>query len=56
MRLLVKNMVCPRCISAVKSILVSEGFTVKSVTLGEVETEESLSDEERQCLDRKSVV
>ena len=46
MRLLVKNMVCPRCISAVKSILVSEGFTVKSVTLGEVETEDSLSDEE----------
>lgn len=53
MRLLVKNMVCPRCISAVKSILVSEGFTVKSVTLGEVETEESLSDEERQCLAEK---
>ena len=50
MRLLVKNMVCPRCISAVKSILVSEGFTVKSVTLGEVETEESLSDEERHSL------
>lgn len=53
MRLLVKNMVCPRCISAVKSILVSEGFTVKSVILGEVETEESLSDEERQCLAEK---
>ena len=50
MRLLVKNMVCPRCISAVKSILVSEGFTVKSVTLGEVETKESLSDEERHSL------
>lgn len=50
MRLLVKNMVCPRCISAVKSILTSEGLMVKSVSLGDVEIEESLSDEERQSL------
>ena len=47
MKLLIKNMVCPRCISAAKDILVSEGLTVKSISLGEAEIEEE---------DRKSVV
>lgn len=50
MRLLVKNMVCPRCISAVRDLLVSEGLTVISVSLGDVEIEDNLSDEERHSL------
>lgn len=50
MRLLVKNMVCPRCISAVRDLLVSEGLTVRSVSLGDVEIEDNLSDEERHSL------
>lgn len=43
MKLLIKNMVCPRCIIAVKEILESEGVTLKSISLGEAETAEDLS-------------
>ena len=37
MKLLIKNMVCPRCIMAVKKLLESEGLTVMSVSLGDAE-------------------
>ncbi len=50
MKLLIKNMVCPRCVSAAKDILVSEGLTVKSISLGEAEIEEDLIDEQRTSL------
>ena len=53
MKLLIKNMVCPRCISAVKDILASEGLTVKSIRLGDAEIEEELTDEQRLSLARK---
>ena len=53
MKLLIKNMVCPRCISAVKDILVSEGLTVNSISLGDAEIEEELTDEQRLSLARK---
>lgn len=46
MKLMIKNMVCPRCISVVEQILVSEGVKVRSITLGDVETEDGLSDEQ----------
>ena len=39
MKLLIKNMVCPRCIIAVKEILAGVGVTVKAISLGDVETE-----------------
>lgn len=47
MKLLIKNMVCPRCIAAVKEVLSSEDLTVKSVSLGDAEVEEDLSSD--QC-------
>lgn len=47
MKLLIKNMVCPRCIAAVKEVLSSEGLTVKAVSLGDAEVEEDLSSD--QC-------
>ena len=50
MKLLIKNMVCPRCISAVKDILMSEDLTVMSITLGEAETAEKLSDSQRHAV------
>lgn len=53
MKLLIKNMVCPRCISAVKDILVLEGLTVNSISLGDAEIEEELTDEQRLSLARK---
>ena len=53
MKLLIKNMVCPRCISAVSDLLVSEGVTVKSINLGDAEIEPELTDEQRLSLARK---
>ena len=50
MKLLIKNMVCPRCIMAVKRLLESEGLTVKSVNLGDAEITEVLTDEQRLTL------
>lgn len=50
MKLLIKNMVCPRCISAVKDILMSEDLTVMSITLGEAESAENLSDSQRHAV------
>lgn len=53
MKLLIKNMVCPRCIMAVKRLLESEGLTVKSVNLGDAEITEVLTDEQRLTLSTK---
>ena len=53
MKLLIKNMVCPRCIIAVKNILESEGVTVKSISLGDAEIEEELTDKRRLSVARK---
>lgn len=47
MILRIKNMVCPRCIAAVREMLVQAGFTVKSVTLGEAEIEGELTPERK---------
>ena len=46
----IKNMVCPRCITAVRAILVSMGFTVESLSLGEALIHESLSDDQLRLL------
>ena len=46
----IKNMVCPRCITAVRAILVSMGFTVEKITLGEAVITDSLSKEQRIVL------
>lgn len=53
MKLHIKNMVCPRCIMAVRTILVSQGFTVKEVNLGDAEIEEQLSDQQQELLAKK---
>lgn len=46
----IKNMVCPRCITAVRAILASMGFTIKDVTLGEAVIENDLTEEQRKSL------
>ena len=43
-------MVCPRCITAVRAILVSMGFMVESISLGEATINESLSDGQLRLL------
>lgn len=40
MKLLIKNMVCPRCVESVTGILTAEGLAPKSVVLGEAEINE----------------
>lgn len=47
MILYIKNMVCPRCIAAVRRTLEQAGPRVVSVTLGEAEIEEELSAERK---------
>ena len=42
----IKNMVCPRCSTAVRAILVSMGFTVEKITLGEAVIQDSPSKEQ----------
>ncbi len=46
-------MVCGRCITAVKEILVAEGVTAKEITLGEAEIEEALSREQLVSLAKR---
>lgn len=47
----IKNMVCPRCISAVREILQSRGLTVTSVTLGEASVSDN-DEVDSRALDR----
>lgn len=44
MKFYIRNMVCPRCIAAVKRILTSEGLHPRGVILGEAEVEEDSID------------
>ncbi len=53
MKLHIRNMVCDRCIQAVKSTLLDLGFHPTSVVLGEVElVEESLSPQQLAAIDQ----
>lgn len=55
MKYYIKNMVCQRCITAVSDLLEQEGYTIKSVTLGEAEIGQDLSKEKLSALDEKLV-
>jgi AraC-like DNA-binding protein len=46
MKIFIKNMVCGRCISAVENIFNDAGIKLKSISLGEIETESEISDED----------
>lgn len=52
MIIFVKNMVCGRCISAVSDIFEKAGIKVKSISLGEVETESGISDEDLRTVEK----
>ena len=52
MHLIIKNMVCPRCVTSVKEIFRNNNLAVKYVRLGEVElTEEPDKDQLQQLAD-----
>jgi AraC family transcriptional regulator len=48
--LMIKNMVCPRCIQAVKEMLDAQDISYSSISLGKVTLEKSLSHKSRQVL------
>lgn len=52
MELLIKNMVCARCIMTVTEMLVKEGLEPKSVSLGHVSIKEDLNKEQLSHLNK----
>ena len=53
MKISIKNMVCNRCISAVQTIFDELKIEVSNVSLGEVETNDKLSEKDLQNLNSK---
>lgn len=52
-KLYVKNMVCPRCISSVKSIAARLHIPAASITLGEIELDHTVSDHKLNLLNEE---
>lgn len=50
MKIFIKNMVCPRCITAVGAVFMSMGFTVDRLSLGEAVINECLSEGQLRLL------
>lgn len=53
--LFIKNMVCPRCISAVESILVSADISFSEIRLGEADLVANPTDSQRSDLESKLI-
>lgn len=53
MKIFIKNMVCGRCISAVSAIFNDFKIDIKSIHLGEVETEFDISDQELTSIEEQ---
>lgn len=51
MTLYIKNMVCDRCIMAVKDIVIKHGYTIKSIQLGEVKITETPNADELKTIE-----
>jgi AraC-like DNA-binding protein len=52
-KLLIKNMVCQRCVLTVENIFADLKIPFRKITLGEVDLEEKLTDNESKKLDRE---
>ena len=52
-KLHIKNMVCPRCISSVESILKSQSISFSNVSLGEINLTEPISLLQRSKLSKE---
>lgn len=52
-KLLIKNMVCPRCITSVEHILNKENILFNKVSLGEVDLKENLNASQRNKLQKE---
>ena len=49
----IKNMVCPRCIKAVREVLTSSGLNVRRVELGEAEVEAPTAELDLKAIDKE---
>ena len=52
-KLLIKNMVCQRCILTVENILANLHIAIRNITMGEVELAHKLSGDERNRLQQE---
>ena len=52
-RIFIKNMVCPRCIMAVETVMEKCGIRYMGVTLGEVTVEEPLTEQQLGMLEEQ---
>ena len=50
MKLVIKNMVCPRCVAAVRAILADNGLAPAEVRLGEAETTQPITEAQKTRL------
>ena len=50
MEIIIKNMVCPRCIAAVKTIFEETEVSITNIQLGKVQTEKEVTIEQKQLL------
>lgn len=53
MKIFIKNMVCGRCISAVSTIFNDYNIDIKSIQLGEVETEHDISAQDLNSIEKQ---
>ncbi len=53
MRIFIKNMVCNRCVMAVEALFKTEGFKTNHVSLGVVDTKETLTSEQLKTIESK---
>ncbi|ANF52690.1 AraC family transcriptional regulator [Chryseobacterium glaciei] len=53
MKIFIKNMVCGRCISAVENIFNDFNIKIKSINLGEVESESEVSNDTLELLEKR---
>lgn len=49
-KIFIKNMVCPRCIAAVRQTIEKVGLSIVDIQLGKVNTKENISPEQKQLL------
>lgn len=52
MKIFIKNMVCGRCISAVETIFNNTNIKIKSINLGEVETESEIPENDLESIEK----
>ena len=56
MEIIIKNMVCPRCVDAVKKIFEETKVSIRNIQLGKVQTEKEVTIEQKQQLQERLAI